>query len=286
MIPGGEDAPAEVTADESPAQPADPATKPPADAAFWMRLLQAPDDGSEGPAAFEAHGFSVSWREYYVAFGQWANTPGRANASEEDFRAHLDEELLLLRYLIDDLARRQPDFAPDSRGPLRTRLAELILDAALRENPVTPADVAAAYQARLAEFSRPEQVRVRIIRVATRDEADALMRALEAGADFAELAARHSLDEGSRTRGGELADFARGTYTPEFEQAAFDLNPGRRALANVRSGYIVIEKLAHIPPSVTPLEEVAPALRAELQRERRARFLADLRAARLATPAP
>lgn len=66
-----------------------------------------------------------------------------------------------------------------------------------------------------------------------RDEAQALARITEvqqrlsAGEDFAELAKEYSDDPGSKDAGGELGWFARNQgLVPEFEEAAFKLQPG------------------------------------------------------------
>lgn len=54
---------------------------------------------------------------------------------------------------------------------------------------------------------------------------DQLRSEIEGGADFAELASEHS-DCPSGARGGDLGPFGRGAMVPEFENAAFALEPG------------------------------------------------------------
>lgn len=57
-------------------------------------------------------------------------------------------------------------------------------------------------------------------------EADRLIKeAAKPGADFAELAKKHS-DGPSAPRGGALGKFGKGRMVPAFEQAAFALKPG------------------------------------------------------------
>jgi parvulin-like peptidyl-prolyl isomerase len=66
-----------------------------------------------------------------------------------------------------------------------------------------------------------------------RDEAQALARItevkqkLDAGEDFAELARTYSDDTYSAEKGGDLGWFGRGQMVPEFEEAAFALQPGQ-----------------------------------------------------------
>jgi peptidyl-prolyl cis-trans isomerase SurA len=56
--------------------------------------------------------------------------------------------------------------------------------------------------------------------------AESLLAELRHGANFAELAKRHSADSSSRTQGGELGWFRRGVMVKPFEEAAFKLKPG------------------------------------------------------------
>lgn len=57
-------------------------------------------------------------------------------------------------------------------------------------------------------------------------KADSLLKALRAGADFADLARRFSDDTVSRDSGGSLGWFRRGTMVKPFEEVAFRLRPG------------------------------------------------------------
>lgn len=66
-----------------------------------------------------------------------------------------------------------------------------------------------------------DSARVRAFRLA-----DSLRAAIEAGADFAEIARRFSDDLGSRETGGDLGFFRRGTMVRRFEDVAFNLRVG------------------------------------------------------------
>ena len=56
---------------------------------------------------------------------------------------------------------------------------------------------------------------------------EALRDSLAAGADFAGLAARHSEDPGSASRGGDLGYFARRRWVQPFDEVAMTLKPGQ-----------------------------------------------------------
>ena len=101
---------------------------------------------------------------------------------------------------------------------------------------VTDADLAAYYQENPDDFRHPEQVRLDYVffpKVASAEdslkvaeEIERLRQEIEAGADFAELAALESDDSGSADKGGDLGSFGRGRMVGPFEEAAFALVAG------------------------------------------------------------
>ena len=81
---------------------------------------------------------------------------------------------------------------------------------------------------------------------AQRDEilatAETVLAEARAGADFAELAARHSGDPGSKDRGGDLGVVTRGQMVAPFEEAVFDMVADEiRGPIETRFGYHIIK---------------------------------------------
>ncbi|GAB4570870.1 MAG: hypothetical protein Kow0077_06090 [Anaerolineae bacterium] len=94
----------------------------------------------------------------------------------------------------------------------------------------------------------PRALEIRHILVATEEEAQEVLRQLQAGADFGTLAREVSLDQSARGNGGDLGYFERGVMVAPFEEAAFGAEVGE-TVGPVQTdfGYHVIEVLDREP---------------------------------------
>jgi foldase protein PrsA len=89
-----------------------------------------------------------------------------------------------------------------------------------------------------------EQVHARHIVVTTKEEAESILEQLNSGADFAELARKHSVDITTKENGGDLGFFPSGIVLPEFEEAVFALAVGARSdVVETPFGFHIIEVL-------------------------------------------
>ncbi|NOZ28940.1 MAG: hypothetical protein GXP39_12935 [Chloroflexi bacterium] len=86
--------------------------------------------------------------------------------------------------------------------------------------------------------------------------AQELVERLRAGEDFAKLAEEYSDDPGSKASGGDLGWFGRGRMVPEFEEAAFSLEPGQISdPVKTPFGYHIIQVMEKDPARpVDPFE--------------------------------
>ena len=143
---------------------------------------------------------------------------------------------------------------------------------------ISDADVRARYDKEIAAMPAKNEVRARHILVKTEDEAKAIIKKLEGGAKFEDLAKESSTD-GSAAQGGDLGYFGEGMMVPEFEKAAFALEVGSYTKEPVKSqfGYHIIkleDKRQQQPPA---FDEVKDQVRSIIIREKYIEMVKKLR---------
>lgn len=97
-------------------------------------------------------------------------------------------------------------------------------------------------------------------------KADSIYQALKKGADFAEMAKKHSQDPGSAQRGGELPWLGPGMTLKEFETAAYALQTGEMSAVVVTPvGYHIIKLLER--KQLEPYSELKGSIYESLKRQ-------------------
>jgi peptidyl-prolyl cis-trans isomerase C len=142
---------------------------------------------------------------------------------------------------------------------------------------ITEEEVDAFYATHAEKLTLPETVHARHILIAIPDGADtaaveakhelaeSIREALAGGADFAELARKHS-DCPSRERGGDLGEFPRGKMVPEFDSAAFALSENELSpVIRTKFGFHIIDVISHNQAGRMPRQSVVQILKQRQQ---------------------
>lgn len=181
----------------------------------------------------------------------------------EQRRAAALSAVIEIRLLSDKAAADGIDKQPDFERRMEF-LRQRALHSALVESEVaakvTDAEIQARYDTEMANTPPVNEVHARHILVKTKEEADAIIKQLDGGAKFEDLANQHTTDPSGKTSGGDLGYFAAGQMVPEFEKAAFALEPGSYTKQPVQSqfGFHVIkveDKRAQQPPAFDQVKE-------------------------------
>jgi peptidyl-prolyl cis-trans isomerase D len=146
-------------------------------------------------------------------------------------------------------------------------------DQARQRVVIPPNDIQRYYNENIQQYSTPEEVRARHIllntagkdEAAVRKQAEALLAQVKGGADFAALAQKVSEDEGSKVNGGDLGFFGRGRMVPEFETAAFAMEPGQISdLVKSQFGFHIIKVEEKRAGTTQTLDQVRPQIQQTL----------------------
>lgn len=113
-------------------------------------------------------------------------------------------------------------------------------------------------QTKLAASVGHYQTKVRashiLIPTAKKPLAEQLLRQAQAGANFAALARKYSIDTGSAKKGGDLGYFAHGAMLAPFDKAAFAMKVGQIRLVQSQYGWHIIKVTGRKRARLTPAE--------------------------------
>ncbi|MCO5073232.1 MAG: peptidylprolyl isomerase [Rhizobiaceae bacterium] len=209
--------------------------------------------------------------------------PQFARLPAEQQRAAALSALIELRVMADEAVAKGLDKDPD----FQLRMAMLnqralhseVVDKEVSKS-ITDEEIRARYDKEIAAQPPENEVHARHILVKTKEEADDIIKQLDGGADFEKLAGEKTEDPSGKTSGGDLGYFGAGQMVPEFEKAAFALEPGSYTKEPVQSqfGWHVIkveDKRAKQPPA---FDDVKEQLRNVVLREKYFELAKKLRA--------
>ena len=143
----------------------------------------------------------------------------------------------------------------------------------------TQQEIQTYYNQHRSEYSAPETATSRHILIKLAPNADAkadaaakakaedILKQLQSGGNFAELAKKYSDDPGSKDTGGELGPSQRGRMVPEFDNAIFTQKIGDYKIVKSQFGYHIVQVESRQPAHEQSLSEVQPTIQATLSRE-------------------
>ncbi len=179
------------------------------------------------------------------------------NVTSEEDKKELVNELVARQLIVEDAMASGLTETEEFKKMYREFVLNYSLNQLFKTMTVSEEDALAYYTEHQDQFKEPT-IRASHILVATEEEANELVKALEEGTSFEELAAEKSSCPSS-ARGGDLGEFGRGQMVPEFEQVAFELEVGQvSGIVPTQFGFHVI-KLTD-KKEVVPFDVVKPQI--------------------------
>jgi peptidyl-prolyl cis-trans isomerase C len=161
---------------------------------------------------------------------------------------------------------------------LRTQiLAEAATEKYIKAHPVSESELKADYDAQIASMGK--EYKARHILVDSKEKAEAIIKQLNAGGDFAKIAEKESKDPGSAKNGGDLGWFSAQTMVKPFSEAVAALQKGQITQQPVQTqfGWHVIQLEDTRSPTPPAFEDVKNQVEMMSQRKKLQAYLDDLR---------
>jgi peptidyl-prolyl cis-trans isomerase D len=144
----------------------------------------------------------------------------------------------------------------------------------------SPQEIQTYYNQHRSEYTAPETATSRHILIkldagadakadaAAKAKAEDVLKQIQNGGNFAELAKKYSDDPGSKDTGGELGPSQRGRMVPEFDNAIFSQKIGETKIVKSQFGYHIVQVESRQAAHEQPLNEVTPTIQMTLVREK------------------
>ncbi len=179
----------------------------------------------------------------------------------------------------------EKDFRNELVNRLKTQKIRLQIGEKIK---LSEADLKSYYEQHKSEYQDPEKIEAQHILLHIDDsdpqseqkvkaQAIELIKKLQSGADFAELAKIHSNDTTNNTIAGRLPDFGKGEMVEPFEKASWKLQAGQISAEPVKTqyGWHIIKRGKTIPAGVRAFETAKTSFEARLKQEKQEKAVQD-----------
>ena len=143
---------------------------------------------------------------------------------------------------------------------------------------VTEEEMRQYYRTHLDMFIAPPRVKASHILLRSEAEARQVLKELNAGGDFAELAKQYSIDLPMALEGGPMGTIARGKSSPDLEKELFILAPGEYSqnIVKTQYGYHILKVDEIITEKHYPYEEVKDKVKSAVHGEKDAKAFDEM----------
>jgi len=219
------------------------------------------------------NGKDITLQDYYEHVG----APPNANIKPEPaiINNMINRELVVQKALTQGLDKETP-FVKILENLKYNALFDFGMQKFLHSQPISDERLRAEYK----NFPPLTQYKVRHILVKTQAEAQNLIKEIQAGKKFDQLAAQYSIDPMTRPRGGDLNWLTKEQILPEVAKVVVEMKKGTFHPQPIQSkvGWhvVLLENTRELPP--IPFEAARGRLTAKIHDQMAAEYFKSLRA--------
>jgi len=202
--------------------------------------------GSSEPVLAKINNTEITLADFNERLKEYPSVAHGGTLDMETKKGFLDN-LIVRELLYQESLREGLDKDKETAAMLEEMKKRLLVEKYFKKEldgdmKISEEELKKYYDEHPDEAKAPVEIRASHILLKTREEAEAVLAKLKAGAKFEDLAKSSSIDTGSKVRGGDLGYFHSGVMVPEFEEAAFKLQKGETSgLVETRFGFHIIK---------------------------------------------
>ncbi len=230
-------------------------------------LALAPVSDKDTIAIVNGQPISRKALEYVKAEIARGNPNAKIDIPEDKLVQELISRELLKQEAIRKQLPRQPDVATRIRYTQRAVLSQADMQDYFKQHPITEEQIKAEYD-QLVGSMKQSEFKARHILVKTKEEAQDIIKQLDAGAEFAKLAEKYSVGPSAKS-GGDLGWFSPQKMVQPFSEAVIALENGQytKEPVKTRFGWHVILREDSREKTPPPFERVKPQVEQMLKRK-------------------
>ncbi|MDT9001516.1 peptidylprolyl isomerase [Paucibacter sp. APW11] len=199
-----------------------------------------------------------------------------------ELETQVKDEVVLREIFMQEAEKRGIPASADFKAQLELARQSLLIRGLIEDyrakNPVTDAEAQAEYDKAKAANSGTEY-RARHILVEKEEDAKALIKQINGGAKFEDLASKNSKDPGSAANGGDLDWANPAGFVPEFSKAMIALKKGEFTQEPVKSqfGYHIIKLEDTRDAQFPAFDDVKAQIKQNLEKQKVGEFQKELK---------
>lgn len=240
----------------------------------------------EEPVVALVNGRTITQTEFDLRWGELS--PATRSRYEKDGgkRKFLDE-LITRELLMQEGRRRGLDHNEIIRDKTQRYKEQLILDELLKDKlqskvELTQVELDAYYEKHATELLDPLKASISVMLLPNVYAAKDLETQVNRGGNFAKFAQRYSMDDKTKSKGGDLGPYRKGMLLPELDTVIHTLKPGMvSGPIKTEQGYylVMLSPLdeAIIQTDLATKERLRQELLADKRRKRFDEVIADIR---------
>ncbi|MGX2039469.1 peptidylprolyl isomerase [Methylocaldum sp. MU1018] len=224
------------------------------------------------------NGKAISRPAVEILSSELAQRRGENSVPEDKIVDELIKRELLRQEAEAQQLTKDPKYAARVENADRMVLSQIAVEHFLNTAPITDEDLKKEYDQRIGSMKLTEY-KAKHILVDTEDAAKDVIKRLQKGEKFADLAKKLSKDPGSKGSGGDLGWFNPQQMVPPFADAVVALKNGELTQTPVQTqfGWHVIQREDSRDQPPPPFEDVKDQLRSMVQTQKLQQHIAELK---------